>query len=377
MRRRTLPAVLAVAVLLLGACAGTDDATDADETTATATVATDETTDDAADDEPAEVTWEAVSPGGDCQCADGSEYRYWVSEGDPTRVAFFLQGGGACFTAETCAFEGGGTTYKVTVTDADDPSDGSGLLDLTDGRNPLEGWSMVYVPYCTGDVHLGDATTEYSDELTVQHKGAVNATAALDDLTDRFPDAAEVLVAGESAGSIATPYYAGLAHDRLPDAEITVLADGSGAYPDVPAVNATIGALWGTLNAVPDWPTNADVTAENWSLPGLFVRAGAHAPDITFARHDYAYDATQEFFAALAGIADGTVLSQMDANEVLIEDTGVDLLSFTSPGDDHTILSQSSVWEHEAEGVRLIDWITDLVEGDPVADVHCTECEAG
>jgi len=194
MRRRTLPAVLAVAVLLLGACAGTDDATDADETTTTATVATDETTDDAADDEPAEVTWEAVSPGGDCQCADGSEYRYWVSEGDPTRVAFFLQGGGACFTAETCAFEGGGTTYKVTVTDADDPSDGSGLLDLTDGRNPLEGWSMVYVPYCTGDVHLGDATTEYSDELTVQHKGAVNATAALDDLADRFPDCSVIIV---------------------------------------------------------------------------------------------------------------------------------------------------------------------------------------
>ena len=108
-------------------------------------------------------------------------------------------------------------------------------------------YTFVYVPYCTGDVHLGNLTREYSPDLTVEHVGMVNGDAALSYLAENFPDAEQVVVAGESAGAIATPVYAGLVSDLLPDAQITVYADGSGAYPDDPALNAGIGGLWGTL----------------------------------------------------------------------------------------------------------------------------------
>ena len=143
---------------------------------------------------------------------------------------------------------------------------------------------------------------EYGPELTVQHKGSVNATTALNDLATQFPDAAQLVVTGESAGSVPTPLYAGLAHDLLPNAEITVLADGSGAYPDVPAINAVIGAVWGTESAIPPWPENAGLTAATWSFPALFVQAYKHDPEIIFGRHDYAFDQVQQFFAGLAGI---------------------------------------------------------------------------
>ena len=79
----------------------------------------------------------------------------------------------------------------------------------------------------------------------MQHKGSVNASTALNALATQFPDTAQLVVTGESAGSVPTPLYAGLAHDLLPNAEITVLADGSGAYPDVPAVNARSSARCG------------------------------------------------------------------------------------------------------------------------------------
>src|SRR5262245_57425435 len=49
-------------------------------------------------------TWERIVPGGDCQCADGSEFSFFERRADPTKVVFFLDGGGACFDAETCAF---------------------------------------------------------------------------------------------------------------------------------------------------------------------------------------------------------------------------------------------------------------------------------
>ena len=222
--RHDAPVVALALVGLLGACssgAGSDDESS--------------TTTQTADTDPA--GWERVVPGGDCQCSDGSEFSYWVHEANPEKVVLFFQGGGACFSAETC--DPDNELYRTTAGGAPGQE---GMFDFADERNPFADYSVVYVPYCTGDVHIGNATTEYAADLTIQHKGYVNGTAALDHLAATFPDATDVVVVGESAGSIAAPLYAGLVSDRLPDARITALADGSGSYPDDPAVNDLIAA---------------------------------------------------------------------------------------------------------------------------------------
>jgi Pectinacetylesterase len=213
--------------------------------------------------------------------------------------------------------------------------------DFAEARNPFADYSIVYVPYCTGDVHLSNTTTEYAPGLTIQHKGYVNGTAALDHLAATFPAATEVVVAGESAGSIAAPFYAGLVSDRLPDAQFTVLADGSGSYPDAPRFNEIL-ATWGFANAIPPWPKNAGLTAEQWSAPGLFTQSGRHDPDIVFARHDYAYDDNQESWYPIVGSPAEDLLSLIDANETRIEAAGVNLLSYIAPGDEHTVLSDDA-----------------------------------
>jgi hypothetical protein len=202
----------------------------------------------------------------------------------------------------------------------------------------------------------------------------VNASAALAALATEFPDAAEIVVTGESAGSVPTPLYAGLAHDRLPNAAITVLADGSGAYPDIPVINSVIGAAWGTEAAIPPWPENAGLTAATWSLPGLFVQAHKHAPEIVFGRHDYAFDKTQAFFGGLAGIPADNLVSLIDSNEVQIEAGGVDLRSYIAPGDSHTVLGKPDFYTETVEGVPFVDWVADLVRRTPQPDVHCATC---
>jgi len=319
--------------------------------------------------------WQRVVPGGDCQCADGSEFAFWMREADPERVVFYLQDGGACFNEATCAFDSG--TYPSTTDSDDDPTDEPGIFQLDDPRNPFAEWSMVYVPYCTGDLHLGTVTTPYSATLTVQHKGFVNGTAALDALASTFPRATEIVVAGESAGAAPAPLYAGLAADLLPDASVTVLADGAGSYPDQPGINAAIGVLWGTAATIPDWSVNEGLTLEQWSLPGLFVQAGRHVPDLVLARHDYAYDAVQTIFGQLAGFGGDDLLTAIDANEAQIEQGGVDLLSYIAPGSEHTVLTSERFYTEAVNGVPLLDWVTALANGTPVADVHCTECAGG
>jgi hypothetical protein len=294
---------------------------------------------------------------------------------DPERVVLYFEGGGACWSAETCGFDSPDKTYtSSTEWVADSLPERGGLFDFADPENPLADHSWVYVPYCTGDLHLGDTTRDYGDDLVVEHRGAVNAGAALEHLVDAFPDAQELVVAGVSAGSVPTPLYAALAADRLPDARIATLGDGSGSYPDDPVINGFMGTLWGVMDAVPDWPETAELTVRDWSVPGLYVYAGRHAPDVTFGRFDFAYDEAQVFYGELVGVAADDLVTLMDEVEAGIEDQGVPLASYTAPGDEHTLLWRDLVYDIEVDGVRLIDWITDLVAGEPVEDVHCGDC---
>jgi hypothetical protein len=316
------------------------------------------------------AAWERIVPRGDCQCSDGSEFSFWVREANPKKVVFFLEAGGACFSAETCAPE-----RDLYNRHPKGPGEG-GIFDFADGRNPFADYSVVYVPYCTGDVHIGDVTTEYAPGLAVHHKGYANGTAALDHLAAAFPGATDVVVIGESAGSIAAPLYAGLVSDRLPDARITVLADGSGSYPNVRPFNEVF-ATWGFGNVIPPWPENAGLTAEQWSAPELFIQSARHDPEIVFARHDYAYDEKQEFWYPVLGVPAGDLLSLIDANETQIESAGVNLLSYIAPGEEHTVMSDGGFYTETVNGEKLVDWVTRLIEGEPVDDVHCTECGGG
>jgi len=316
--------------------------------------------------------WEEHVPGGDCQCADGSEFSYWSRTASTDKVLLYFQGGGACFSEETCSFTDG--TYLVQADGFELGADGSGIFDFANDDNPFADWSVVYVPYCTGDVHIGNNIQEYSEDLTVNHVGFLNANHGLDHVVEEFGDASEVVVAGSSAGGVPSPLFGGLMADGMPDAQVTVLADGSGGYPDNPPINLAIGGLWGAYDNVPDWEVNEDIPAEEWSIPGFFTQAGLHAPELRMARYDYAYDDVQRQFSQLSGIGEGDVLGVIEATEADIEASGVPISSYVAPGTDHTILGTDAVYTLEVEGVSFLDWLTRYVEGEDVEDVACTDC---
>jgi Pectinacetylesterase len=319
--------------------------------------------------------WERIVPGGDCECADGSEFYFFERRADPTKVVLFLEGGGACWDPETCAFTTeDSTTYTWNATNEDRAFRG-GIFNRANPDNPFADFTFIFVPYCTGDVHLGNVTREYSPELTVEHNGFVNGTTALTYLVENYPDATQVVVAGASAGSVAAPVYGGLVADLLPDAQVTVVADGSGAYPNDPDVNVEILGQWGVFETMPDWDVNDGLTARDWGIPQFWVQAGLHDPDIVMARFDFAYDEVQTFFMDLAGLDTSDLAASIDANESLIEAAGVVQHSYTAAGTDHVIVSDDLFYTIEVNGVTLADWVTDLIAGEDIADVACEHCQ--
>ena len=103
--------------------------------------------------------------------------------------------------AASVSVENGSYNWNLSV---ESPA-GSGIFDFARADNPFADYTFVYVPLCTGDLYLGDTTREYSPELTVEHKGFVDGTAALGYLAEHYSDAAQVVVVGKTAGGPPLP----------------------------------------------------------------------------------------------------------------------------------------------------------------------------
>ena len=54
---------------------------------------------------------------------------------------------------------------------------------------------------------------------------------------------------------------------------MTLLADGSAAYPDDEGITTAIGSLWGAFADLPDWPEQTGPPPGDWTLPRLLVQA--------------------------------------------------------------------------------------------------------
>jgi len=324
------------------------------------------------------VAWEKIVPGGDCMCADGSGFAFWNYKADPAKVVLYLDGGGVCFDAVSCAAqntptsgEREGPDYDPNI-DGENP-DGGGMFDFDHADNPFSGYSFIYVPLCTADAYLGNATQQYSPELTVEHKGFINGSAAMQYLTKHYANAGQVVVVGKSAGAPAAPLYGGLISDTLPNAQIIVFGAQSGAFPDDPDLNARINELWGAFGNLPSWDVNKGLTTRDWGMRRIWIQAGLHNPKIILARFDYTFDpnASQTLaYLAVPGVDPSNPRALIDANEAAIEAAGVTLHSYTAPTEGHGILEFELFYEMEAKGVRLVDWLKALLDGKPLEDVR-------
>jgi hypothetical protein len=172
--------------------------------------------------------WEKVELPG-TQCGNGSQYKFFVRRTASPNLLFYFEGGGACWDYDTCSGRAGvlgaanpngisndymtqfTAKYVSPIVNGADP--GLPLRSRTDLAT--KDWNIVYMPYCTGDVHVGNNTATYVDTtggqpaLTWHHAGYTNTTAAVNYAHAQFPSVNKMLVSGYSAGGTATAaaYY--------------------------------------------------------------------------------------------------------------------------------------------------------------------------
>jgi hypothetical protein len=207
-------------------------------------------------------------------CADGTETGIGVNLADESNdVLLFLQGGGACWSGETCWGPLATSMYVQTgynelafVTDVMRPA----VLPMRryDLLNPFRHLNMIYVPYCTGDVHAGDTVTTYEfmgQRLETHHRGHRNVGLALEYVVQHFPMVRRLFLAGDSAGGFGAALNLDRVKARLPDVRVDVIDDSGQPIEPAPGRWATWRDAWNiqlpsdcaqcpaTVNAVVDY----------------------------------------------------------------------------------------------------------------------------
>ena len=315
----------------------------------------------------AESAWTEIDPNG-TTCWDGSPWHFWYRAGAADKLAVWFEGGGACWNDALCDVEGRPAFDTKTLTR---PPPTNGVFDASRANNPLRDYSIVVLPYCTGDVHVGRRTVEYrrkdGTRFAFAHQGAHNTLAALDWLKQRAIDPRVVFVSGESAGAVGAAYWSLEIGDRYPHAQLVALGDAAGGYRSL-GVN---GALqqWGALDALPNVPAYAE--HDRVFFETFYVAAAQRHPAARLGQVNFADDAEQRTFMRLLGTPVDKLTKPLTCNMNEVRIDAPQFHSFIFPGSRHVVLATNAVYAIRCDGQSLVDWVTDLIDGAPLQNRWC------
>ncbi|UJR86278.1 pectinacetylesterase family protein [Sandaracinus amylolyticus] len=329
--------------------------------------------------------WTEIAPGGDTICSRGEPYSFFVRPGAVDRVIVDFIGGGACWDEFTCSVADAIFSDSVDeIRDAVQNAEPAGLYDHENADNPFADYWHVVIPYCTGDIHWGNATTTYGEgesAVTIHHRGAVNARAVLDWVYDSFESPERILVTGCSAGSYGSVMWSAHIMRHYEGVPILQFGDsGAGIITDEFFRNSF--PSWNALEVFPSWipaldPEQHDIFA--MALPDLYSGIANAYPTQHMSQYNTALDDNQTFyFRAMGGSGVEEWSERMQMSVAEIEDRATNFSSFMAPGQQHCIVPYDNFYTVNVGGRRLVDWLRELERGEDPPSVACSgdECSA-
>ena len=324
------------------------------------------------------------------RCGNGSPFSFWLRlapTGSPVeRVAVDLQGGGVCIFESDC-----NSVNPGLFTSSDDGAPSTGYMSTDPLINPFFDWTMVYVPYCSQDVHIGGGRQSVFPSITVNRFGGLNVRAALRYLRDAVwptlddsnpegyrPDVLKVLFAGESAGAFGVMYNYHYLLDDLRWVHTTAAPDAGLALDNGGPVSVRgLGGLirtetnpygWGTLPMSPPYCLGPGCGVGNELEALTSVRLKA-VPDQQILNISNQVDTTQVFTTFFPDIPSWTnkVRTTYCANRGM---TGLRYWLAAQTASFHTILRTNSRFTTvTAGGVTVRDWLAAAIaDPDGVVD---------
>ena len=332
-------------------------------------------------------------------CSAGTPWSFWVRRGTVNKLLVYYQGGGACWSGLTCGGLpelGIGPTFKQSTGPFDNPANFStGFADRSNPDNPFRDWHQVFVPYCTGDVHWGDAIVDhdFNGRITrIYHKGYVNGQVAEKWAREHFVFPEQVFVTGSSAGAYGAIVNSLPMQEHVyPSSDFAVLGDaGNGVITDDFLENDL--AKWGIEDNLPEWIPALNVPLAELDAADLWSESAVFYPQNRFATYTASYDGgtggQTGFYNIMLNPNNVLVwsswwLASCEWNDLMLQlnDEAVaqadNYRFYVGAGSRHTMWGSNKVYSDTTGNVPTIrDWVAAMIEGNgDWTNVLCDDCD--
>jgi hypothetical protein len=327
-------------------------------------------------------------------CMEGSDYSFFVKRGSVNKLVMYYQGGGACWEQLTCAIP----VCDPNVDSGDDPNGANtGFADVDNPNNPFRDWNIVFVSYCSCDIHFGDAEQTYTNQnpnnpTHVLHRGYHNSRVVEKWAREHFVDPEEVFVTGSSAGAYGAWFNAPLHHEVWPGAHFDVLADAGNGVITQQFLEQYF-PNWNFIGNLPkEFPEIKEIIETGGGIPEYTEFVAGEFPDTNWAHYSSAYDGgtggqTGFYNVMLNNNNPIAALSWWDASCAFNEKMRDQAIAtaavipdnyryYIGTGSRHTMWGSNKVYTDTTGGVpTLVDWVNAmLIRGPGWTNVECTNC---
>jgi hypothetical protein len=326
------------------------------------------------------------------RCIKDTPYSFFVKRGSVNKLLMYYQGGGACWEQLTCSIPVCDANVK---TDAGSGSDNpnfasSGFADQSNPNNPFKDWNVVFVSYCSCDIHFGDNAKDYP--VHIEHRGFHNARVAEKWAREHFLNPDQIFVTGSSAGAYGAWFHAPLLHETWPASHFQVLADaGNGVITQSFLENYFPN--WNFIaNIPPEFPEIAEIIETGGGIPEYTEFVAGRYPDTRWAHYSTAYDGGQGgqtgFYNIMLNNNDVIAATRWWEGSCAFNDkmreqaltTAANVTTnyryYIGTGSRHTMWGSNKVYSDTTGGVpTLVDWVNAMLDGTASwTNVECTNC---
>ena len=345
---------------------------------------------DTVDPMPTAGEWLELAPDG-IVSANGEPVASRMRLGSESgKVLVLFYGGGISVDEHTAAHPY--TTTDFFTEDGFYAADLHGIIpDLCDEgigsrrqENPFRDWTLIVIPYATGDYHIGTADYTYTDaegnEQVLHHHGYTNYRTLMDEAAAYLgEDIEELLIAGSSAGGFGAAMLAAeLIEDYFPAAEhVTLCVDSAFQYYG--KWKEVARDVWGAPEDITDHMRSPNLVVDFLTdlkndygdrVTCLYIGSVRDGSLTKYQAYLNGLEFEAESSKGLLYARDfGLMLRELRQN---VPDVGIYLFDYLPFSDQpeqafltqHTILLMEPVFWPMADGVRPVDWLMDAVTGD-------------
>ena len=328
-----------------------------------------------------------------------STFQFYTRKGKSPNLVVYFEGGGACWDSETCTYPDGKLSagapqyFAASLATSQHPADLHGMFNLSRSDNPVKDWNMVYVPYCTADLHAGATTRTYDNvghpvytslpaSFPIRHNGHSNTMVVLDWVRRNVTSPQRVLVAGSSAGGYGASIQFPWLRQLYPLAQINVLADASQGVTTPTWDQSTPGRGSWSLR-LPAWADSIGMV--NISGSELLRLAAQSDPLAKVAQFTTVADQVQaayygeikQRYGPGGSCADLTQdWSRQSVGTISsYANTVANYRHYLAAGNYHTILTGTNFYTERSAGPTFNTWLSSMLDSrDSWRNVACTGC---